>query len=347
MSELPGAVEAEKAPPLRRRRRRLGPVGAGLLVIGWLIVAVLGLLVVLRLVAWDAAEPLMVLNALTQLVYLPAWVVAAVALVARRWWLGAAAVVIVAAQLVFVLPELTAAAPLPAWAGHAATIRVLDANLDSAHAFYPGYVQAIEQDQPDLVSFEEFTPDAEQGMAQSGMLARFPYRCVAPNDDAAGFLLASRIRMTGCRFESVQWDGQAFNYLVEATLWSSAGPVDVRLFHDLAPLPSSWTETRSTLADANRMVQATGPSHMLMLGDFNSSWGNLGLVRLLHDGLTDGAAARGKALDMTWPNGAAVPPFVRIDHVLTGTRLAVTQITAKPGFGSDHRLLDATVAIRG
>ena len=49
---------------------------------------------------------------------------------------------------------------------------------------------------------------------------------------------------------------------------------------------------------------------------------------------------------MTWPNGAVVPPFVRIDHVLTGTRLAVTEIAAKPGFGSDHRYLIATVAIR-
>ena len=59
-----------------------------------------------------------------------------------------------------------------------------------------------------------------------------------------------------------------------------------------------------------------------------------------------GTEARGKATDMTWPNGAVVPPFVRIDQVLTGTRLAVTEIAAKPGFGSDHRYLIATVAIR-
>ena len=48
------------------------------------------------------------------------------------------------------------------------------------------------------------------------------------------------------------------------------------------------------------------------------------------------------ATDMTWPNGAVVPPFARIDHVLTGARLAVTAIAAKPGFGSDHRYLAAT-----
>jgi len=31
-------------------------------------------------------------------------------------------------------------------------------------------------------------------------------------------------------------------------------------------------------------------------------------MALLHDGLTDGAAARGKATDMTWPDGAVMPP---------------------------------------
>jgi len=85
---------------------------------------------------------------------------------------------------------------------------------------------------------------------------------------------------------------------------------------------------------------------MLMVGDFNATWGNKGFVALLHDGLTDGAAARGKAIDMTWPNGAIVPPLVRIDHVLTGAHLAVTQIAAKPGFGSDHRYLVASVAVQ-
>ena len=49
---------------------------------------------------------------------------------------------------------------------------------------------------------------------------------------------------------------------------------------------------------------------------------------------------------MTWPNGAIVPPFVRIDHVLTGALLTVTEISARPGFGSDHLYLTATIAVR-
>ena len=354
MPELPSAVEADQADSLRPRRRRLTGIRLGLYVIGWLIVAGLGLLALLRIVAWDDAEILMVFNALYLTIYLPAWAVAAVALIARRWWLGGAALVVVAAQVAFALPELTAASPLPSWTRTATTIRVFDANLDSGYELYPGYQQAIKQYDPDLITFEEFSGDGAPGfpggaiqtMQNTGLLAKYHYYCSEPDFGATGFMLASRIRVTGCQFKTVQWDGQGIYYLVEATMWLPSGPIPVRVFHTLAPLPSSWTQTRSALAAASRMVKATGPTHMLLLGDFNSSWGNRGFVKLLGDGLTDGAAARGQALDMTWPNGAIVPPFVRIDHVLTGSALAVTTISAHQGFGSDHKYLEATVAIR-
>ena len=179
----------------------------GLLVVGWLIVAVLGLVALLRLVAWDSIEPLIVLDALTLIVYLPAWVVAVGALIARRWWLAAAAAVIVAAQLAFVVPELLAAAPVPAWARHAPVVRVFDANIDKSLHFEAGYVRAIEQDRPDLITLEEFTPPALQSMVASGVLASFPYRCAAPAYGATGFLIASRLRLTGCQVRTVFWDG--------------------------------------------------------------------------------------------------------------------------------------------
>jgi endonuclease/exonuclease/phosphatase (EEP) superfamily protein YafD len=348
MPERTGAIQTEATHPLLRRHghRAQTVIRVGLLTVGWLIVAVLGLVALLRLVAWDSLEPLIVLDALTLIIYLPAWAVAIVALIARRWWLAAMAAVIVAAQLVFVTPEFLAAAAAPAWTRHAPVVRVFDANIDKSLHFESGYVRAIEQDRPDLITLEEFTPPALQAMMASGVLAGFPYRCAAPAYGATGFLIASRIRLTGCRVQGVQWDHQLVPYMVEATLWSLGGPVAVRLVHTLAPFPAYWREWSAALAAVDRSVRAGGDSRMLMAGDFNATWGNRGFVALLHDGLTDGAAARGSASDMTWPNGAVVPPFVRIDHVLTGTRLAVTKIAAEPGFGSDHRYLIATVAIR-
>jgi len=346
MAEVPGAIEAGETYPPRSRHRGRAIAGVGLLMAGWLIVAVLGLVALLRLVAWDSVQPLIVLDALTLIVYLPAWGVAAGALIARRWWLAAAAAVIVAAQLAFVVPELSATAPLPKWARHAPVVRVFDANIDHGLHFQAGYVRAIEEDRPDLVTLEEFTPLALQSMVASGVLASFPYRCVAPTPGATGFLIASRLRLTGCQVQTVLWDGIRMQYMVDATLWSPGGPVALRLVHTLAPFPAYWREWSAALAAVGRSIRASGDSNMLMVGDFNATWGNSRFVALLHEGLTDGAAARGEATDMTWPNGAVVPPVIRIDHVLTGARLAVTEIAAKPGFGSDHRYLVATVAIR-
>jgi endonuclease/exonuclease/phosphatase family metal-dependent hydrolase len=346
MPEAPGTTEAGETAPPRSRRRGPVVVRVGLLAVSWLIVAALGLLALLRLVAWDSIQPLIVLDALTQLVYLPAWVVAAGALVARRWWLAAAAIVIVAAQVAFVVPELSAAAPVPAWARQAPVVRVFDANVDQNLRFDAGYVRAIESDRPDLITLEEFTPPALQSMTASGVLASYPYRCAAPAYGATGFLIASRLRLTGCRVRSVFAYRQWIPYLVEATLWSPGGPVALRVVHPLAPFPAYWREWSAALAAVDRSVRASGAGNMAIVGDFNATWGNKGFIALLHDGLTDGAAARGRATGMTWPNGALVPPFVRIDHVLTGAHLTVTEIAAKPGFGSDHRYLTARIAIR-
>ena len=69
--------------------------------------------------------------------------------------------------MAFVAPELLAAAPVPAWAPHAPVVRVFDANIDKGYRFQAGYVRAIEQDGPDLITLEEFTPSAMYSMEAS------------------------------------------------------------------------------------------------------------------------------------------------------------------------------------
>ena len=71
MPEAPGATEAGEIVAPRRRRRGPVVVRVGLFAVSWLVVAVLGLLAFLRLVAWDSIQPLIVLDALTQVVWPP------------------------------------------------------------------------------------------------------------------------------------------------------------------------------------------------------------------------------------------------------------------------------------
>ena len=85
-------------------------------VIGWIVVAGLAVVAGMRIFAWDRYDLFAILNTVTVFLYLPAWIVAVVALVGRRYVLAGAALLIVVAQIVFMLPELTAAEPLPGWA---------------------------------------------------------------------------------------------------------------------------------------------------------------------------------------------------------------------------------------
>jgi endonuclease/exonuclease/phosphatase (EEP) superfamily protein YafD len=344
MSAEPPSTAAR--PRFRPHDRDIALLKRGGVGIGWAIIVVLGFIALMRLVAWDSLEPFIILDALTLLIYLPAWVVGVCAVIGRRWWLALAALVIAAAQVVFVAPEFLAAAKVPTWTRHAATVKVFDANIDKSFQLQAGYVQAIKDDDPDLVTLEEFTPGALYSILASGVLADFPYRCEAPAPGATGFLVASKLRLIGCQIKTVMWDGQPTPYMVDATLSTRAGSVTLRVVHTLAPLPSYWREWSAAFAAIDASVSPGNDTRTLMVGDFNATWGNAGFAALVQKGLTDGAAARGDALDMTWPNGAVVPTFVRIDHVLTGSQLAVTKIATGPGFGSDHRYLLATVAVR-
>ncbi len=82
--------------------------------LGWLIVAFLGLIVFMRIVAWDKWPFFAEVDAAVEVLYLPAWLVLLASLLGRRWWLAGAAALICAAQVVYVAPEVLASSPVPA-----------------------------------------------------------------------------------------------------------------------------------------------------------------------------------------------------------------------------------------
>ncbi len=313
--------------------------------LAWALVVVLGLVMLLRMVAWDAAEPLVVANSLTVELYLPAWVVAGVAFARKRRLLGAAALVLVAGQAALVAPELLASGPVPAWAAHAPAVRVLDANVYAGNPSMAGYARAIDGYRPDLVTLQEASPSDLAQLRRAGALARLPHVVDVARYDPAAFVVASRYPLGPARVRSV--DGSP--YLVQTSLLLPSGTVDLWVVHTAAPLPSTWRQWSDELGSVDRLLAARpgGTRGLLVVGDFNATWQNRDFRRLLAGGLQDGAAARAHAFDMTWSQTMPVlPPLVRIDHVLTGSGLTVTRIATGAGPGSDHRLVRATVAVR-
>ena len=297
----------------------------------------------MRIVAWDDFEPFAVMNTITAFVYLPAWIVAIVALLGRRFVLGATALLIVGAQFAFLLPEITAAQPVPRWASHAQTIRLLDANVYFLNPSMAGYFREIKAFKRQLVTMEEATPLSAKMLEHSGALGALPYRLAIGGYNLKAFFIASKYPLRDER--TVNFEGTPL--LVQTTVQQPSGRQALWVVHADAPISDSFQLWKSQLNYIAKLIAARRPNGLLVVGDFNSTWGNKGFRDILDAGMTDGAAARGHAFDMTWTQTRPpLAPFVRIDHVLTGPGVAVTTIRTNDGPGSDHRDLMATIAVR-
>lgn len=293
-----------------------------------------------RLVAWDARPLLVALNALTPLLFLPAWPVAVAAGLARRWALLVGATGACLAHVAFLAPELAAREPLPALARETVHLRLYSANVWRGNDQVDAQAEEIAGSRPDVAFLQEATPEFLAGLDRTGALEELPHRVVVARTDPFAAVLASRWPLVDQGV--VEVDGRPV--LVRATTEAPEGPVRIYGVHVVAPVGGSrpqWIKELRAVEDAVGGERVP----VLVAGDFNATWSHRAFRRLLDAGLTDAAAARGRPLQMTWPrHWPLVPPLARIDHVLTTDGLAVTGIRTGRGSGSDHRPLVADVA---
>jgi endonuclease/exonuclease/phosphatase family metal-dependent hydrolase len=346
--DVPTGQPGTESPPPRHLRRHIHATPRSWLprvvaAAAWVVIAALLVVVAIRLVAWDTYQPFAVLNSVTMFVYLPAWIIVGAAIVGRRPLLAVAALVVIAAQIAFLEPELGGAQPVPSWTAGAPAFRLFDANVYAGNPSMSGYNREIIARRPDLVTLEEANPTDVAQLQRGGALAGLPYRIELNRRDPTALLIASRYPLA--HSNAIYAFGRPL--IVQTTVTLPSGAFDLWVVHTIAPLPSSFPEWTSQLATIDHYLRLRGTHRLLVVGDLNATWGNRGFRKLLDLGLSDGAAVRGRALDMTWSQLEwVIPPLVRIDHALTGPGIAVTGITTAPGSGSDHRALAATVAVR-
>jgi endonuclease/exonuclease/phosphatase (EEP) superfamily protein YafD len=293
-------------------------------------------------VAWDRLQVFAVFNALGALPYVLAWPVLVGALVFRRWLLAAGAVALVAVQLAIGLPEVLAATPVPRWATApgAVHLRVFDANVRDDNRDMAGYAAQIRSLRPDLVTLEEASPFDLANLRSDGALAGLPHVVTVARYDPFAFIVASRYPLAHPHVTVVG----GLPAVVTADMTVKGRTLHLMVVHTQAPVGSDWSRWSLDLATVNRLVQHQR-GRLLVVGDFNATWGNRGFAQLLGDGLEDAAAARGDPWQMTWSQTAGPFPLVRIDHLLTEHGPVVTSISTGDGPGSDHRRLFAQVAV--
>jgi endonuclease/exonuclease/phosphatase (EEP) superfamily protein YafD len=303
---------------------------------------VLWMVTIARMVAWDKWEIFAILDALTLILFLPAWPIALVALWRRHWVLAGASVLMAGAQVVLVAPELSATSPLPRTLRGASTFRIFDANVYQNNTSMAGYAEEIRRDRPDLVTLEEASSVDLHSLVARGTLNRFPYRFWNRAAGSRSVVIASRYSLGATVMTSV--DG--LPYLERTAVKLPRGRVVLWVVHTTAPTDPGVQQWNNELDGVYRLLRSNHPHPLLMVGDFNATWGNRGFRAILSTGVTDAAAARGEDLDMSWPQLMFVlPPLLRIDHILTGPGIVVSSIDTEPGPGSDHRALLARVAL--
>ncbi|MBM0235513.1 endonuclease/exonuclease/phosphatase family protein [Micromonospora sp. STR1_7] len=322
------------AAPVRRHTRRI------ITVLSWLTVGPVAAWATVRLTGLDRGP---LVQALAFTPYVAGWSVLTLAatLALRRWWPAAVAALATVALLGMVAPRALAS-PQPAAAGP--TVRLLTANLLAGAGDARTLVDLVRTHQVDVLTVQEFTPDAQAALDRLGLDRLLPHRQLNPQVGTPGSGLYARWPTSdgGIRNNRGGWGfSQAYGTLTVP----GAPPVRVESAHPSAPYAVDQVDAWRT--DLTAQPPATPDGELRILaGDFNATLDHSPLRALLRTGYVDAADATGTGLTGTWGpyDGDLIPP-VTIDHVLVDRRIAVRSVQVHTLPGSDHRPVLTTLTL--
>jgi endonuclease/exonuclease/phosphatase family metal-dependent hydrolase len=320
-------------PEIRPARQAVRTVLLGLLVLpglAWALVRLLGL----------EHGFLVQLVAFTPYVAVWAWVPVVLALIARKWLVGAVAAITAVLLAACVLPRaLPDSDPGPSTG---VRLTVMTINMYVGVADPAAIVRLVREHDVAILAVQEFTPQAKDGLTAAGLDTLLPYRALADEVGTTGSGLYSRYPVSGTGSER----GSGGNLQAYATVQPpGAANLVVESAHPLAPYANSaLLDWRDDLA-AEPGPDANGPARIL-LGDFNSTLDHAPVRTLIKRGYRDAADATGKGLLPTWgPYGGKPVPPVTLDHVLVDKRIGVREVRVAPVHRSDHRSVIATLTV--
>ncbi len=323
-----------------KERDRVEPRATKWSALGWLGLAPLLLLALLRLVAHDRTFELVALNSFSQWLYLPAWIVLVVAVYAKRGSLVVAAGTLALLQVWWIGPRGLVAAPLPEVPPSGARFRVMSVNLLGSNRDTEGIALEVLRARPDIVLLQEITPHWQARFEQPDLKQALPARSLITRTDFFGIGIYSRAPHVAAPLTIAGLP--AFR----ADVPVAGSSVRVYNVHTMPPRTRSalpvWNEMMSQIVQL--MGGERGPR--LLGGDLNTTPHHAWFQRLLLTGLRGAHEDRGRALATTWPNGGLFPaPPIRLDHLFVSPQLLVLSVSEGEGRGSDHRPVIGDFAI--
>jgi endonuclease/exonuclease/phosphatase (EEP) superfamily protein YafD len=322
MTELATAQDDSTVRPGTRRR--------GMAMITWILVACWLLWAVARLAGVDritSFSPVLI-PAMAIVPYVAAGVVIplAIAALTRNWVAFGVALAVAAVYAGIVLPRAFGSGQPRATGPE---LRILTANLRFGAAGNASLVDLVRRTGADVLSVQEFTPDAADRLDEAGIERLLPYRVIDPRGGPEGSGLYSRYPL-----KELPERGPTTFAMVSATLEvPGTSPVRMTAAHPPAPLGPDVPRWRH---DIGEIPPATPHGQVgIVAGDFNATLDHAPLRHLIGEGFTDAADATGQGLVPTF---RPWPP-ITIDHVLADKRCAVERVKIYLQPASDHRAL--------
>ncbi|WP_157963807.1 endonuclease/exonuclease/phosphatase family protein [Actinocorallia populi] len=226
---------------------------------------------------------------------------------------------------VSLLPRATADATVEA---DGPKLRVLTSNVFFGRASMAELVRIVERERVDVLSLQEFTPDAESGLDEQGLRALLPHKAADPRWGAGGSALYSRYPLTALP----ALPGTVMAH-PRAALEVDGRRIEVTAVHPLPPIRgeglADWKHSLATLPPAG------SGTLRILAGDFNATFDHARFRDLLDRGYSDAADRRGEGLTTTW--GFSDFPRLTLDHILVPRTVAVRSYDVLRLSGSDHR----------
>jgi endonuclease/exonuclease/phosphatase (EEP) superfamily protein YafD len=319
---------------------RVNPIVARVLTAAlWLFVAGCAGWAVARLLGLERGWPWVQLMAFTPYAAAGSVVVAAVALLTRRWPAAAVAVVAAVALCAVVLPR---AIPDGGRTANGPALRVLSANLLAGGGDERQVLDLVRRLKVDVLAVQEFTPSDEAGLAAAGVEEVLPYQALYPREDTGGSALFSRYPL---RERSVRTHPAGFRQAQATVDVPGAVAVHMESVHPTAP----WGAP--AMADWERDLRAqpaatnNGPVRILA-GDFNATLDHAVLRRLIATGYRDAASVVGAGLRPSWPYDEKwYLPGITLDRVLADRRVGVRAARPYRVRGTDHKAFYAELVL--
>ena len=328
--------DKERQPVPPRSKRRIAAAlffGINAQILAFLFILALG-----RLLFYDRTLVFVLINVYTAYVYLPAYFILLVGLIARRKYLAIVASGIVVFHLLLLFPSLTRANNFGEETAVGESVRLFSANLNMFNDESEAMFAEIEQVNADVLLFQEYTPHWDEAFSQSQLVEAYPYRLIDDGERPFGTAIWSKRPLQDTEI----WLAEQI-YLTSATIEISGQPVRLHNIHPMPPQMSYgiWDPMMDTIRQ--RIVAGTVP--VIAMGDFNMGPYNKQYQALLNEGLRNVHEELGRAMATTWPNGWLAMPPLRLDHVFISSEIVGLSISEGVGLGSDHKPVIVDVAL--